>query len=326
LSGLFGPADPNLIVGPETADDAGVYRLGDDCALVETTDIITPLVDDPWMFGAIAAANALSDVFAMGGKPVTAMNLVFYPACNIPNEVLREILAGGQAKIREAGACLVGGHTVEDDELKYGLAVSGIVHPERVVRNSTARPGDLLVLTKPVGTGIVSTGIKAEMATEPLVEEACRWMTTLNDRASRLMLECNASACTDVTGFGLIGHASEMARGAGVTIALEREKVPVMAGVADLIRDGLIPAGCYRNRDFYARLMLDTRTSRASEPKQPSADDLLPLFDPQTSGGLLISLAPAAAERFLRRAAEQDCFAVPVGEVIAERGHNVEIR
>lgn len=326
MSGLFGPADPNLLVGPETADDAGVYRLRDDCALVETTDIITPLVDDPRLFGAIAAANALSDVFAMGGRPVTAMNLVFYPACDIPSEVLREILAGGQTKIREAGACLVGGHTVEDDEMKYGLAVSGIVHPDRIVRNSTARPGDLLILTKPVGTGIVSTGIKAEMASDSLVDEACRWMATLNDRAARLMLECNASACTDVTGFGLIGHASEMARGAGVTLVLDLDRVPVMDGVSALIRDGLIPGGCYRNRDFYARLMLDTRSPRSPISGLPPADDLLPLFDPQTSGGLLIALAAGDAERFLRLAAEQGCFAVQVGEVVAERGQSVEIR
>lgn len=313
-------------MGPETSDDAGIYRLGDECALVETTDIITPLVDDPRMFGAIAAANALSDVFAMGGRPVTAMNLVFYPACAIPSEVLREILAGGQAKILEAGACLVGGHTVEDDELKYGLAVTGTIHPDRIVRNSTARPGDLLILTKPLGTGIVSTGIKAGMAPDHLVEEACRWMTTLNDRAARLMLEWGASACTDVTGFGLIGHASEMARGAGVTLVLELDRIPVMAGVAGLIRDGLIPGGCYRNRDYYSRLLLDARPSAAAAPNQTPADDLLPLFDPQTSGGLLISLTLKDAERFLCRAADQGCFAAPIGEVAADRGQSVEIR
>ena len=293
---------------------------------METTDIITPLVDDPWLFGAIAAANALSDVFAMGGRPVTAMNLVFYPACDIPPEVLREILAGGMAKIREAGACLVGGHTVEDDELKYGLAVTGTIHPERVVRNSTARPGDKLILTKPLGTGIVSTGIKAEMASDGLVDEACRWMTTLNAEAARIMLECGASACTDVTGFGLIGHASEMARGAGVTLALEPGRIPVMAGVSDLMRDGLIPGGCYRNRDFYARLLLDTRPSRGAASQELPADDLLPLFDPQTSGGLLISLSPESAETFLRKASDSGCYAVPIGEVVAARGHSVEIR
>jgi len=313
-------------VGPETADDAGVYRLGEECALVETTDIITPLVDDPFLFGSIAAANALSDVFAMGGRPVTAMNLVFYPACRLPGEVLREILAGGSAKIREAGACLVGGHTVEDDELKYGLAVTGIVHPERIVRNSTARPGDLLVLTKPLGTGIVSTGIKAEMAPDGLVDEACRWMATLNAEAARIMNRCGPSACTDVTGFGLIGHAAEMAAGAGVTLALDLSAVPVMPGVADLIRDGLVPAGCYRNRDFYSRLLGDTRPSRAGKPGASAADDLLPLFDPQTSGGLLIALPEESAGTFLRRAGDEGCFAVRIGEAIPAREHAVEIR
>jgi selenide,water dikinase len=326
LSGLFGVTDPNLVVGPETADDAGVYRIGEECALVETTDIITPLVDDPFSFGAIAACNALSDVFAMGGRPVTAMNLVFYPACSISPEILREILAGGAAKIREAGACLVGGHTVEDDELKYGLAVTGLVHPDRVIRNSTARPGDILILTKPVGTGIVSTGIKAEMADDGTVTEACRWMTTLNDVAAGIMTECGAHAGTDVTGFGLIGHTSEMARGAGVTLVLYRHEVPVIPGVDALIGDGLIPAGCYRNRDFYRRFLLDARPSRSAEPTAPPADDLLPLFDPQTSGGLLVALSPPSADSFLRTAAERGCFAVPVGEVVPDRGHAVEIR
>jgi selenide,water dikinase len=326
LSGLFDNADPNLLVGPETADDAGVYRIRDDCALVETTDIITPLVNDPYQFGAIAATNALSDVFAMGGRPVTAMNLVFYPPCDIPAEVLQEILAGGNAKIREAGASLVGGHTVEDDEIKYGLAVTGVVHPGRIIRNSTARPGDILILTKPIGTGIVSTGIKAEMVTEATVAEACRWMTTLNKMAARIMAECDAHAGTDVTGFGLVGHASEMARGAGVTLVLDLAAVPIVSGVAELIGDGLVPGGCYRNRAFYSRLLLDARVCREEESKTFHADDLLPLYDPQTSGGLLISLAAESAEVFLRLAGEQGCFAVPIGEVVADRGHAVEIR
>jgi selenide,water dikinase len=325
LSGLFGESDPNLIVGPETSDDAGVYRIGDECALVETTDIITPLVDDPYLFGAISATNALSDVFAMGGRPVTAMNLVFFPKCSIPPEMLREILAGGAAKIREAGACLVGGHTVEDEEIKYGLAVTGLVHPQRVIRNSTARPGDILVLTKPVGTGIVSTGIKAEMVDEATVNEACRWMTTLNKTAARIMTECGASAATDVTGFGLIGHASEMARGAGVTVVLERNAIPVISGVSELINNGLIPGGCYRNRDFYSRFLLDARSSRCAEAATP-ADDLIPMFDPQTSGGLLVALSPDSSADFLRMSAEFGCFAVRVGEIAPFRGHAVEIR
>lgn len=313
-------------MGPETSDDAGVYRIAEDCALVETTDIITPLVDDPFSFGAIAAANALSDVFAMGGRPVTAMNLVFFPKCKITPEMLREMLAGGNEKIREAGACLVGGHTIEDDEIKYGLAVSGLVHPDRVVRNSSARPGDVLILTKPIGTGIVSTGIKAEMVEDASVKEACRWMTTLNAGAARIMLECDPHACTDVTGFGLAGHASEMARGAGVTLILNLAAVPVIRGVADLINDGLVPGGCYRNRDFYSRLLLDARPASSEDAKADPEGELIPLYDPQTSGGLLIALDAGSVGKFLRLAEDQGCFAVPVGEVVASRGHALEIR
>ncbi|BEH09141.1 selenide, water dikinase SelD [Geobacter sulfurreducens subsp. ethanolicus] len=299
--------DPNLLVGPETADDAGVYRIGEGLALVETVDIITPLVDDPYTFGRIAAANALSDVFAMGGRPVTAMNLVFFPACALPGSVLSAILAGGHDALREAGACLVGGHTVEDDELKYGLAVTGLISPSRVVRNATARAGDRLVLTKPLGTGIVSTAIKADMAPAALTAEAIRWMTMLNAEAAGLMLECGASACTDVTGFGLVGHACEVARGAGVTLRLHLEQVPVLDGVMGLVADGLVPAGCYRNRDHYAPFV-----------GAPRSDDdrLLPLFDPQTSGGLLLSLSPSSAGRFLAAAGDRGLFALEVGEVL----------
>jgi selenide,water dikinase len=215
---------------------------------------------------------------------------------------------------------------VEDDELKYGLAVTGIVHPERIVRNSTARPGDVLVLTKPLGTGIVSTGIKAEMAPEGLVDEACRWMASLNAKAAEIMNRCRPSACTDVTGFGLIGHASEMALGAGVTMALDLAAVPVMAGVRELVRDGMVPAGCYRNRDFYARLLLDARPSSTAEAKTDPSDDLLPLFDPQTSGGLLIALPPDQAETFILQAGSEGCFVVRVGEVVPMKDHRVEIR
>jgi selenide,water dikinase len=297
-----------LLVGTETADDAGVYRIGEQLALVETTDIITPLVDDPFTFGRIAAANALSDIYAMGGRPVTAMNLVFFPSCKLAVTVLAEILAGGQAMISEAGACLVGGHTVDDDELKYGLAVTGLIDPARIVRNATARPGDILVLTKPLGTGIVSTAIKGEMAPQALVAAATGWMTTLNKWASELMQQCGASAATDITGFGLLGHACEMAHGADVTIRLELEQVPVMSGVAELAADGLVPAGCYRNRDYYA--------SRVKSAWSGS-DRLLPLYDPQTSGGLLISFSPVDGERFLAEAAAMGCFAVRIGTVSA---------
>jgi selenide,water dikinase len=304
-------------VGPETSDDAGVYRLRDDCALVETADIITPLVDDPFTFGQVAAANALSDVYAMGGKPLTAMNLVFFPSCALPGEILSEILAGGLSKIHEAGACLVGGHSVEDEELKYGLTVTGIIDPKKIVRNSTARPGDVLVLTKPLGFGIISTAVKADMVSDETVRDACGWMTQLNRDAAALMMQDNPSACTDVTGFGLIGHSVEMARGAHVTIRLRLASVPVISGVAELVRDGLVPAGCYRNRDFYSQF-LETAADIAP-------DEILPLFDPQTSGGLLISLPVRSADDFLLRAEDSGIFARLIGEVIPRCEHSVEI-
>lgn len=310
------PADPKLLVGPETSDDAGVYCLTPELALVETCDIITPPVDDPRMFGRIAAANALSDIYAMGAKPVTAMNLVFFPACSMPAEVLAELLAGGQEALNEAGVCLVGGHTVEDDELKYGLSVSGTAHPDRVLRNSTARVGDLLVLTKPLGSGIVSTAIKGEMAPVAVETEAIRWMSQLNKGAAELMLAYHPSACTDVTGFGLIGHCCEMARGAGLTARLQFSTIPLLSGVGELVADGMVPAGCYRNRDYYSRLVDTTLAD----------DQLLPLFDPQTSGGLLISFAPRDAEAFCAAACSAGLAACVVGEMAATHSHLLHIR
>ena len=304
-------------MGLGTSDDAGVYRIGERCALAETADIITPLVDDPFTFGRIAAANALSDVYAMGGRPVTAMNLAFFPSCALPGKVLAEILAGGAAMLREAGCCLVGGHTVEDDELKYGLSVTGLVDPAEVVRNSTARTGDRLILTKPLGTGIVTTAIKAEMCPMEVEAGAVKWMTLLNDKAARLMLRCGVSAATDVTGFGLAGHSLEMARGAGVTLRISADSVPLLPAVRDLIADGMVPAGCYRNRDHCA-----PQVGCADSP----GDRFLPLFDPQTSGGLLIALAPDNAAEFLRLAAEEGLFAVEIGEVLHFSGYFLELR
>ena len=306
MSGLKRPVDPRLIVGPETSDDGGVYCLTPFLALVESCDVITPPADEPRAFGRIAAANALSDIYAMGGKPVTAMNIAFFPVCTLPPEILGEVLAGGQDALNEAGCCLVGGHTVEDEEFKYGLSVTGTVHPDAVLRNSTARPGDLLVLTKPLGSGILSTAVKGEMATEEQEAEAVRWMSQLNRAAAELMLRHNPSACTDVTGFGLIGHACEMAKGAGVTIRLNLDEIPLMDGVAGQIADGMVPAGCYQNRSFYLSMV----DSGNCEP-----DRLLPLFDPQTSGGLLIAFAPEDATRFLAEATDKGLFVRQIGEV-----------
>lgn len=302
-------------MGPETSDDAGVYRIGPECALVETVDIITPLVDDPRTFGMIAAANAVSDVYAMGARPVTAMNMLFFPSCTLPEEALADILAGGQDVLTRAGVCLVGGHTVDDRELKYGLSVTGLASPGAIVRNSTSRPGDQLILTKPLGTGIISTAIKGEMAPAGVIDEAVAWMTTLNREAAVLMVECRASAATDVTGFGLLGHAKEMARGAGVSFRLELEAIPLMAGVTGLVDDGMVPAGCYRNRDHYA-----SSVASAAHP-----DRLVPLYDPQTSGGLLIAFAPPDADRFLARARELGLFARRIGTVVPAGSHPVEV-
>jgi selenide,water dikinase len=301
-------------VGPETSDDGGVYYLTSEIALVESCDVITPPADDPRAFGRIAAANALSDIYAMGGRPLTAMNIAFFPSCSMPPEILGEVLAGGQDALNEAGCCLVGGHTVEDEEMKYGLAVTGTVHPDAVLRNSTARPGDLLVLTKPLGSGILSTAVKGEMASEAQEAEAVRWMSLLNKAAAELMLHYRPSACTDVTGFGLIGHACEMALGAEVTICLRLEAIPLMQGVSDQIADGMIPAGCYQNRSFY----LSRVYSGLFE-----ADRLLPLFDPQTSGGLLISFAVDDAEQYIQVANSKGIFAQLVGEVLPRAQHPV---
>ena len=283
---------------------------------METADVITPLVNDPYTFGRIAAANAVSDVYAMGARPVTAMNLVFFPACSLSGEVLREILAGGQSILQEAGVCLVGGHTVEDDELKYGLSVTGLVAPDRIIRNSTARPGDVLILTKPLGSGIISTAIKGEMAPAEVIAEAVRWMTTLNRAAALLMAECHASAATDVTGFGLIGHACEMALGAGMTLRIDLAAVPLMNGVAELVADGMLPAGCYRNRDHYLPLLAGNH---------PDSDALLPLFDPQTSGGLLIALAPGDADRFMTSADGLGIFSRRIGSVLPLQAYSIEV-
>lgn len=276
-----------LLVGLDTSDDAAVYKLNEETALIQTLDFFTPIVDDPYQFGQIAAANALSDVYAMGGVPLIALNIVAFPNC-LPIEVLGEILRGGADKVKEAGALLVGGHSIEDNEPKYGLSVTGTVHPDKVLANSSAKPGDVLILTKPVGLGILNTCIKEEMLDSNLVEEAIRVMATLNKVAAELMIETGANACTDITGFGLIGHALEMAEGSKVSIELDSHIVPVMEGALENARMGLVPAGTYKNRDYAGeRVRIDPTISEAM---------IDVLYDPQTSGGLLISLEPERAQ------------------------------
>ena len=277
------PSDENVIIGLERAVDAGVYRISDDLALIQTVDFFTPIVDDPYWFGQIAAANALSDVYAMGGTPKTAMNLVAFPAKTMDLSILRQIIQGGVDKLKEAEVVLIGGHSIEDKEIKYGLSVTGFIHPKRVLAKKNLGPGDRLVLTKPLGTGIVNTAIKADMVSEQLSEKVTRLMAALNRDAARIMADFNVSACTDVTGFGLLGHLAEMVNGSGCSAMIFSGQVPVSPEAEDFAAMGLIPAGAYKNREFREQMI----TFAETVPR--TRQDLL--FDPQTSGGLLISVS-----------------------------------
>ncbi len=285
-------ADPNLIVGMEHGEDAGVYRLRDDLAIIQTVDFFTPIVDDPYLFGQIAVTNALSDVYAMGGRPLTALNIVCFPIHTLDTAILKAILRGGLDKLREADVLLVGGHSVEDDETKYGLAVTGVVHPEKVLLNRGARPGDRLILTKPLGTGIVSTAIKGGVAAPELVDRALRTMTALNRRAAELLSAATeVHAVTDVTGFGLLGHALEMVEDSDAGLVIDAARVPVFPGLRDLVESGIVPAGLHRNRQYRERQI-------EAAPSCP-AWLLDVLFDPQTSGGLLVALPEKDAAAYL---------------------------
>jgi selenide,water dikinase len=266
----------------DRADDAGVYKISDDLALIQTVDFFTPIVDDPFDFGRIAAANALSDVYAMGGVPKTAMNLVAFPVKEMELSVLRKILQGGLDKLTEAGVVLIGGHSIEDKELKYGLSVTGVVNPARVLTKESLRPGDRLVLTKPLGTGIVNTAIKAGLASAELTDKVTLLMATLNRDAALIMSNFNITACTDVTGFGLLGHLAEMVCGSSMSARVFSEQVPVMAEALEFASMGLIPAGAYKNREFRESM------TDFVETVERSRQDVL--FDPQTSGGLLIGV------------------------------------
>ena len=302
-------SDPNLLVGFETGDDAGVYRLGDDLALVQTVDYITPVVDDPFRFGRIAAANALSDVYAMGGRPITALNLCNFPAKGIDRADLTRILEGGHEAILEAGATLVGGHTVRDEELKYGLAVTGVIDPRRIVTNAGARPGDHLILTKPIGTGAIIGGRRRGRVPDGLLERAIGWMSLLNKSACAAMLEAGAHAATDVTGFGLVGHALGMARGSGVLLRLRFGDLPRYEESLQLIAEGIGTVTTAANAEAAAPHTTFTGSWRDEERTL--------LADPQTSGGLLIALPAAAAPGLLRRlVAEGLVEAAIVGEAV----------
>jgi selenide,water dikinase len=299
-------ANENVLVGFDTADDAGVYKLTPECALVQTVDFFTPIVDDPYTFGAIAAANALSDVYAMGGKPLSALSIVAYPAEGDLDD-LEAILRGGTEKIHEAGCVVLGGHSVSDEEIKFGYAVTGLVHPERVKTNAGAVPGDVLLFTKRIGTGVISTALKRGIARDEDVAASIASMLTLNRRAAEAMAEVDAHGCTDVTGFGLMGHAREMALASGVTLEIDTARIEFLPGAVEYARAGAVPGGLKNNRDF-AGCAMENAASLAEETEAL-------LYDPQTSGGLLITMPEQDAERFERRLEG----AYLIGRVLARR-------
>jgi selenide,water dikinase len=304
--------DPNVLVGFETADDAGVYKLSESLALVQTVDFFTPVVDDPYTFGQIAAVNSLSDVYAMGGKPLSALAMVCFPDKEDLG-ILEQILAGGLSKMMEAGCTVVGGHSVRDPEIKFGYAVTGTIDPRRIFTNSAAQAGDALVFTKAVGTGVISTAIKRGTAQQSWIDAATQSMTTLNRAAAEVAAKPDSGvhSITDVTGFGLIGHAREMAVGSGVTLRIEASKVPLLEGALECVKQGMVPGGLKNNRDF-AECEVKYEGAAPEEVKAL-------LFDPQTAGGLLISVDSAKAERLMKDLADAGVNASHIGAVLAKQ-------
>lgn len=288
-------SDENLLVGIETNDDGAVYRISEELALIQTLDFFPPMVDDPYAFGQIAAANALSDIYAMGGEPKVALNIVAWPNCLDP-EILGKILAGGADKVKEAGAVLAGGHSIHDDVPKYGLSVTGFVHPQKMFKNCGAMPGDVLILTKPLGTGIVNTAVKAGMASKEAEEKAIQVMTCLNKKTKEILEKYEIHSCTDVTGFGLAGHGSEMADGSHVTFDIFTDKLPIQEEAVEYAKMGLVPEGAYRNRRF-----LESKVDAGET--EVCIQDIF--FDPQTSGGLLVSADRSTGERLMEEFARQ---------------------
>ena len=300
-----------------TADDAGVYRISADLALVQTVDVFTPVVDEPYWFGAIAAANALSDVYAMGGVPRTALNIAGFPRSKLPLEILGEILHGGGEKCAEAGVAVIGGHTLDDPEPKFGLSVTGFVHPDRVVTNAAARPGDRLVLTKPLGLGVITTGIKQERTTRSAIDEAIRVMAALNRAAGQAMADVGASAATDITGFGLLGHLHEMTRASGVRARILLSAVPILEEAWGLARAGIVPGGTQRNRAALAGAVIWEGIDE---------DGQILLCDAQTSGGLLIAVPGDRLARLVQALRAGGALASEVvGEITGEGAGEITV-
>ena len=313
------PPNPNVLRSIEHLDDAGVYKISDDVAIIQTVDFITPIVNDPYSFGQIAAANSISDVYTMGGKPITAMNIVCFPKDKLDMSVLGEILRGGLDKMTEAGVALMGGHSVNDPELKYGLSVTGTVHPDKLITNSGTKEGDVLVLTKPLGSGIMSTALKNRVASEEDFASVTRSMTLLNKAAAETMIKLGAHSCTDVTGFGLVGHASHLIQEGEIGIEFDFNSLPVFPGVLEFLKKEIFPGGLERNRDYYGP-MVDFK-GRIPDYKRNL------LFDPQTSGGLLVALPPAAAKKMLdqlHKAGISD--AVAIGRVVHDDQRKITVK
>lgn len=286
LDGIRVHNDPNLLVGFDKSDDASVYKISDELALVQTVDFFPPIADDPYLFGQIAATNALSDVYAMGGEPKLCLNIMAIPA-DMPKDAVHQLLRGGYDKVYEAGALITGGHSILDDEPKYGLAVTGFVHPDKMLTNSDAKPGDVLLFTKPLGIGVLTTAAKADMASEESIQLAQTMMTTLNKAARDVMVKYRVHACTDVTGFGMLGHTFEMAQGSNVEIELHVDDIDFIPEAVELARIGILPEGMYRNRTFAEAGVDEGETELCKQ-------DLL--YDPQTAGGLLMAVDPADAD------------------------------
>ena len=302
-----------MIVGFDTADDAGVFRLANDLALVQTVDFFTPVADDPFIYGRVAAINSLNDVYAMGGRPLSALSIVCYPQKG-DFEILGQILEGGQRAMNEAGVVVIGGHSVDDQEMKFGYAVTGVIDPSKVVTNAGAKPGDVLILTKPIGTGAINTAVKNGMAGEAAVQAVIKAMTTSAADASKAMVNAGANACTDITGFGLLGHAYEMAKASDVSLLIESEEVPLLPDVLDLIRQGMLTRGDKNNRIYVGETV--TFDSEVSGEMQSA------LFDPQTAGGLLISIEEDKAASFLAEVRE----AKIIGTVAEKGGKLIQVR
>ena len=310
--------DENLLVGVETSDDAAIYKVNDELALIQTLYFFTPVVDDPYLFGQIAAANSLSDVYAMGGEPRTALNIVGFPNCLDP-KILGRILEGGASKVLEAGAILAGGHSIQDDEPKYGLSVTGFVNPNKIFKNYGSQPGDVIIITKQVGSGLINTAIKAEMAEKSQIDEVVTVMTSLNKKAKEVIENYPISACTDITGFGLAGHAMEMASSSKVTFEIDVNKVPYIDGALEMAKMGLVPAGTYNNKDYISG---DVESCNIEECYL----DLM--YDPQTSGGLLITLAESEVENIMKdfENKNMDTKVAVIGRVLEKQEKSIVLK